>query len=308
VSLEVLNRLYGLDGKIIFSKGAGDFVYAEIRTAVSNARICLYGGQVLSFTPVKVGNDVFFVSSKSYFARGQPIKGGVPICWPWFGADPEHRGRGSHGFTRNLNWNVQKVDFTNDAVSIRLKLDSNSISQEVWPFKSELDLNITVSETLEICLTTSNTGDQPMPVSQALHSYFPVGQINQTSVTGFDNCPYLDSIDNAIEKNQQGDILFSEEVDRIYLRSPDIQIIEDRSKGRQISIDSAGSGSTVVWNPWIDKSIAMGDFGDDDYQVMLCVETANAGPDLIQIEAGGQHSIKLSISVQSNLNIKPLDN
>jgi glucose-6-phosphate 1-epimerase len=297
--LTQLNQDFGQGEALRFVAGDGGFIYAEINTPQAQARLCTYAGQLLSYRPIDQNEDLFFLSSKAYYRPGQAIKGGVPICWPWFGAHAQDPKLPAHGFVRNRQWQVSGSSQNADG-SIRLCLrgPSDEQTRQLWPHQAELELELEIGAQLSLSLITRNQGSESLPLTQALHTYFRVGDIDQVRVSGLDQRPYLDATDGYAPKRQQGDIQINGEVNRIYTELQDSPIqIHDLSLGRRIDIDCQGSRSAVVWNPWIATAQAMADLEDNDYQRMLCVETSNAGPDIIQLAPGAEHRLQASYRI-----------
>lgn len=284
MSIEQLNRDHGIAGQVEFIEGQGGFPLIHINNAKANALISVYGGQVLSFRPAGKTGDLMFLSEKAYYQAEKAIKGGVPICWPWFGPDPQGKGRPAHGFVRNRMWNVMEtmVDENGDA-KVVLGLTDTPETQTLWPHSFNLTLEITVGDSLNLALITRNTGDQAFTVTQAFHTYFSVGDIHQIRVSGLEGREYIDKVDGGQQKMQSGAVTINSEVDRIYLDVLNDLIIHDTALKRKIRIASQGSQTAVVWNPWAKISVEMGDLQDDDYLRLLCVETTNAATDIITI-------------------------
>src|SRR5665647_850684 len=173
MSIEQLNADYGIVGQLRFIEDKGGFPFIEISSAKASALISVYAGQVLSFRPVGEVDDLMFLSEKAYYQTGKAIKGGVPICWPWFGADPEGLGRPAHGFVRNRLWNVVATETTADGdTRVTLGLMDTPETRAIWPQSFTLALEITVGNSLNLELVTRNTGTQTFPVTQAFHTYF----------------------------------------------------------------------------------------------------------------------------------------
>lgn len=287
-----LNKTYSIPGQLEFIKGQGGFPLARIDNGKARALISIYAGQVLSFQPVNQAHDLLFVSDTAHYCQGKAIKGGIPICWPWFGPDPEAGGRPAHGFVRNRLWTVRTTEALVDGdTRITLGLVDSAETRSIWPGAFDLSLQVTVGNALRVELLTCNTGNQLFTITQALHSYFNIGAIAQVQVLGLDNVDYLDKAGGGSRNTQTGIIQFDKEVDRIYLETAPGLAIDDAALGRRISITSSGSHTTVVWNPWADIAAKMDDLGDDDYQHFVCVETANAATDSVEIEAGGEYRL-----------------
>ena len=276
------------------------FTYIEINNAKAHATISTYSGQVLSYRPKTQKDDLLFVSDKAYYESGKAIKGGIPVCWPWFGADPDDLGRPAHGFVRNRQWEVSGSESLADgSTKVILELADSEETRKIWPHPFKLNIEITVGDSLGVALVTHNNGDKNVTISQALHTYFYVGDIGKVSVLGLDGVEYLDKVDDFDEKTQSGPVTINGEVDRIYKGVSGELVIEDESLGRKIRIASTGCSTAVVWNPWSEIAASMGDLDDDDYRKMICVETANAGPETVEVAAGNSYRLEAVYTIDS---------
>lgn len=299
MTIERLNAEFGIAGKLSVVAGPGGLPMVDIDTGTAKARVSVYAGQVLSFRPAGQAADLMFLSEKAYYADGKAIKGGMPVCWPWFGPDPEGKGRPGHGFVRNRAWTLRGTEALADGrVRVRVGLIDTEETRAVWPESFDLEVQVTVGASLETALVTRNKGTAPFPLTQALHTYFRVGDIGRVKVTGLDGRTYIDKMDGGKEKTQQGAVAIAGETDRIYTGVAGPLAIEDGALGRRIVISAAGSASAVVWNPWAATAASMADLNDDDYKVMICVETTNAGPDVVQVPAGGEYRLVATYAVE----------
>jgi glucose-6-phosphate 1-epimerase len=293
-----LNADYGIANKVKFVAGKGSFPVIEIKNEYAQAVISLYGGQVLSFQPVTQTQDLMFVSTQAFYQTGKAIKGGTPICWPWFGNDPEEKGRSSHGFVRNRLWQMREVVSTQDgATKIIMGLVDTDETRKIWDYSFDLAIAITVGSSLTIELITRNTGNKPFSITQAMHTYFRIGDINQVQVLGLEAKDYIDKVDGGKQKTQSGIVTFSEECDRIYLNVPSELVINDAAGDRKIKITTTNSNTAIVWNPGSVVSAKMADLGDLDYQHFVCVETANAANEIIEISAGSEYQLIANYSI-----------
>ncbi|MDQ5769857.1 D-hexose-6-phosphate mutarotase [Thiothrix subterranea] len=279
--------------------GNGGLPMINVSNDHADAVISVYAGQILSFTP-KGAADVLFVSDKAYYAEGKAIKGGVPICWPWFGADPEGKGRPAHGFMRNRMWSEWETrDNADGSTTVILGVESSPETLAIWPHAFRLAMEITVGKTLQLALVTRNTGDAAFTITQAMHTYFAVGDIAQTIVTGLEGTQYLDKAadGNGATKQQDGSISINSEVDRVYLGVPAELAIVDGALNRTIRITSSGNKTAVVWNPWAKIAAGMADLQDDDYTRFVCVETTNAADNVVEVVAGGEFRLTAEYGV-----------
>jgi glucose-6-phosphate 1-epimerase len=264
--------------------------------------VSIYAGQVLSFQPANEQHNLMFLSKAAYYEAGKSIKGGTPICWPWFGPHPEQLGRPAHGFVRNRFWKVTGTEVTaNGECKISLGLADTLETQAIWPHSFKLSLEITVGESLNLELITHNLTTHAFHVTQALHTYFKVGHIDQVAISGLEGIKYIDKTDNGLQKLQAGPVTIDTEVDRIYQGTHGEVLIDDAAFARRIRITSAGSKTTVVWNPWAKISAEMGDLKDDDYERFVCVETANAGVDIREVGAGNEVRLAANYRIEPHL-------
>lgn len=292
MNIEQLNADYGIGDKVVFVAGKGGFPVIEIKNEFATGKVSLYGGQVLSFLPVGQTQDMMFVSSQAYYQSGKAIKGGTPVCWPWFGPDPEDKGRASHGIARNRLWEMRDVAITQDGSTVvEMGLKDTAETRSIWNHSFDMSLAVTLGSTLTLELTTRNQGTEPFSITQALHTYFRIGDISQVRVLNLEDTSYLDKVDGGKNKTQTGAVTFDAECDRIYLDVPSQLVIDDAALGRKIKITAANSNTAIVWNPAAEISAKMADLGDLDYQKFVCVETANAANEIIEIAAGEDYNM-----------------
>ena len=302
MDIEQLNIDFGIADHIKFIQGTGGFPFIRVDNEKASAIISIYAAQVLSYQPANEPHNLVFLSEAAYYEAGKGVKGGVPICWPWFGPDPERRGRPAHGFVRTRFWNVRKTGINPDGdCKITPGLTDFPETRAIWPHLFDLSLEITVGESLDLQLVTGNPTGQPVSVTQALHTYFKVGDISQVAIFGLEGNEYVDKTDNAVVKVQTGAITIDREVVRIYRHVQRALIIEDAALNRRIRITTRGSKTAVVWNPWVKISAEMGDLEDDDYERFVCVETANADLDVIEVPAGGEHRLAANYRIERDL-------
>ncbi len=235
---------------------------------------------------------IIWLSAEARFAPGQSLRGGVPICWPWFGAHESDSSLPAHGYARTQPWRlIARQELAADRTRLEFELEENRRSRAMWPHAVRLRYAITIGEALELELESLNTGSEPVTIGAALHTYFLVGDIAATRVDGLSGCDYLDKVAGFERGRQNGPVTFSGETDRIYLNTPRRCEIADPVLGRRIVLDSRGSASTVVWNPGPAVAARMGDLGPEGWRRMLCVETANAAEDRITLAPGAGHTL-----------------
>ena len=294
---DALNERFAVADHLAFCAGPGGLTVAEIANARAAARVALHGAHVLSYQP-RGRRPVLWMSARSRFEAGAPIRGGIPICWPWFGPHPTDEDKPAHGFARTAEWAVLGAEGLGDGSSrIRLELSDSETTRELWPHAFALELAVTVGAELTVDLNVTNPGPGPMVSGGALHSYFHVARVAEVAIGGLDGCGYIDKLDPGDRKVQRGPITIAAETDRVYLDTVGECTIDDSRLNRRITVAKSGSRSTVVWNPWIAKSARMTDFGDDESPGMVCVETANAADDVVTVPPGGTHRLQATIRV-----------
>jgi len=301
MTLEELTAEHAIPDQLVFIAGPGGLPFIQVRNAHAEALVSVQGGQVLSYRPMGADADLLYLSEQAVYQPGKAIRGGVPVCWPWFGADPQGLGRPAHGFARTRLWSVAGTATTPEgATQITLELRDTPETRAIWPHAFRLTLAITVGATPRLALTTHNTGTAPFAITQALHSYFAVGDSAQATVSGLDGCRYIDKAAGAggAVTSQTGAVHFTAEVDRIYTGAPPVLRLDDGARPRSVRIGSEGSHTAVVWNPGVAIAAGMADLPDDGYRRFVCVETANAADDAVTVAPGAQHQLVAQIATE----------
>lgn len=228
------------------------------------AAIALQGAHLLSWQP-EGEEPVLWMSSASAFKEGVAIRGGIPICWPWFGP----AGKPSHGFARNMTWELTDHQETDEGVVLTLTLKSSPETLALWPHEFTLTARFTLGATCHIEL--ESTGD--FEANSALHTYFNIGDIASVSVKGLGNS-FIDKVDGAKAKQTEGDLTFTGQTDRIYTQPQSTSEIVDPVLKRTLVVAHENNSDVVAWNPGSELSVSMADMPDDGYKTMVCVETA----------------------------------
>lgn len=266
--------------------GLGGFPRYEISTPLAEAHVYLHGAHVTHFAPA--GQDpVLFMSNQSTFLPGKPIRGGVPVIFPWFGP----RKAPSHGFARTRDWTPESlIQQPGGQVVLTLRLEPDDETRALWDEPWVLRHRITIGSSLTMELEIENRGTAPFQCEEALHTYFRVSDIRRVLLHGLAGVEYIDQRVGKLGKHRDDQpIAFTGETDREYLHTPATCMIEDPGLSRRIVVEKTGSLSTVVWNPWIDKARAMADFGDNEWPRMLCVESGNIADNALEIAPGARH-------------------
>jgi glucose-6-phosphate 1-epimerase len=252
-----------------------------IDTELARCEIALNGAQVLSFVPRSDGRDLLWCSS-GRLAPGRPVRGGVPVCWPWFAKQDRPPEAIQHGFVRRMRWRVTTcAERTDGQVRVVMQLTAPEDGWPDglgWPMACTPELEIVIGEALQMSLCTRNAGDAPVTLTQALHTYFRIGDVRRIGLDGLQGLRYLDKLHDFAEFGQDAPWTFDGACDRIYLRSGSRHRIDDPVLDRSIRIESKCSSSTVVWNPGADGIAALGDVPLADWYQYVCVEAANCAP------------------------------
>ena len=296
-----LNKQFGINGQLAFREDSSGLLIVEINNAQATAAICLQGAHLMSWHPNSQAVPVVWLSRDAKLAVGKSIRGGAPVCWPWFGAHATEPTFPGHGFARTVPWQVIETGSEPDgATRITLRLVKNEKTRAQWPYTSQLDLTVIVGATLRMELTTENTGDADFIIGEALHTYLQVGDISAVRVTGLEGCDYWDKVGGSTLRKQTGAISFAGETDRVYINSAAVCVIEDDKLKRRIRVAKSGSLSTVVWTPWTEKAQKMGDMGQPEgWREMLCVESANAIENVVNLPAGSKHTLIVEYRAES---------
>lgn len=266
-----------------------------IDTDFARCEISLFGAQVLSFVPKADGRDLLWCS-QARRVDGRPVRGGVPVCWPWFARQGVPESAPQHGFVRTADWEAESVtDEPDGTVTVALALRPQFAG---WPPDCAPRLTVSVGPALTIALHTVNRSPKPVMLTQALHTYFRVGHVAEVGIDGLQGLHYLDKIEDFAEFEQSAPWRFDRACDRIYLRSGPRHVIRDDVLGRSIRIDSEGSASTVVWNPGADGVRQFPDIPPADWFQYVCIEAANCAPlDVVTLPPGGATHLVQRISV-----------
>ena len=298
--LEKLQKEYAMSGLISFHLNDEGVIVADIDNDFATASISLNGGHLLSWQPKDQVKPVIWLSKQAKIAAGKSIRGGIPLCWPWFGAHSSEDTYPAHGYARTSHWAVtETAALANGETEIELSLEESEASETYWPYATPLTLRITIGKTLKLALTTRNDSADSVTITEALHTYFHISDITSVSVTGLENTEYLDKVDNFASKRQEGNIQFHSETDRVYINSAQDCTIIDPELQRRIHISKSSSNATIVWTPWTEKAEKMGDLGENDgWRTMLCVESGNAMENTITIAPGNSHTLVAHYSVE----------
>jgi len=281
---------FSLPAALSVQPGQGDLPRLTIETDHCTAAQYLHGATVTHWQPA--GHEpVLFTSGQAVFRDGKAIRGGVPICFPWFGSHPADADAPSHGLVRTVPWQLTQTAQGPAGVETQMVTTVDQL---------HADYRVTFGKQLTLNLTVTNITDTDQTFETALHSYFVVGDVRQINIAGLEHAPYIDQLQNNKRCTQdENPLTFAAETDRIYTDNQATCVLTDPVIGRQITVEKLGSRSTVVWNPWIDKAHRLADFGDDEWTGMCCVESANIGDDAVRLAPGASHTLLVKISVET---------
>jgi len=296
---EAKSHRFDIPGVLHFEQGPGELTRAVISTPEADADIYLQGAHVAHWTP-RGQRPVLFVSPKSVFAPGKAIRGGVPVIFPWFGPRSDGKPGPSHGFVRTLDWTVENACLRSDGkVEITFVLRPSDVARGFGYGAFHLRYRVSIGAELELELDARNDAEEPLACEEALHTYLAVGDVTKALVFGLDGTTYLDKTDGCQRKTLDGrPVRFSKEIDQVHFGAKGACVIHDPVWNRQIVIEKIGSHTTVLWNPWIEKTKTMSDMPSDGWKQMICVETANAADDAIVLSPGASHKLRAHIHVR----------
>jgi glucose-6-phosphate 1-epimerase len=256
----------------------------------------LHGAHVTSWKPAGA-EEVFFVSRQSRWQHGEPIRGGVPVCFPWFGNNADNPNAPAHGLVRTKPWQLESIVQSDGAITVGMFTESDDETRRWWPGDFRLALHATFGSTLTFELAVTNTGTTTRRFEEALHAYIRVGDIHDVRVRGLDATKFLDKPDANLEKVQHGDITIVSETDRVFLDTTGPVDVDDAALRRRVRTVKDRSLTTVVWNPWVAKAQALSDLADDEWPEFVCVETCNVAAFAVELAAGQCHMMRSVVSV-----------
>ncbi len=289
LTLDQLRARFGEMSGVRLESGPGGLIRVAIATPQVSGQVYLHGAHVSQWQPQGEA-PVLWMSGSSRFEAGKPIRGGVPICFPWFGAKADDASAPGHGLARTHVWHASGIRQTADGEVV--------VELETLLLDYALTYTVTFGRSLTMTLHVRNGAATARRFEAALHTYLTVGDARQVRLSGLAGATYIDKVDGGHRKVQGAEpIMFTQETDRLYLNTTSACVLEDPVLLRRIRVEKSGSHATVVWNPWIAKSAAMEDFGDDEWPGMCCIETANANDNAVTLAPGEDHSMTAAIHV-----------
>ena len=282
---EKIQSLYAQFGQI---KGISIELYKRliaisVKNDAATATIFLQGAQLAEYK--KKGQEpLLWLSEQCDYQVGSPLRGGVPVCWPWFGdisRNPDAVKQQvigddlpAHGLVRSVEWELVEINLL-DKNTTQLILSLDVQPSEQWPYAARLQLEVTVGTELTLQLSVTNKSEKSFTFTSALHTYLNISDITQVQVKGLEHATYLDTLDNWSTQSSTEPLSVKGELDSVYTNISQSVLVEDKQWNRSISLQGINAPDLVAWNPWIKKSQALSQFADTDYQQMLCLESAH---------------------------------
>src|ERR1051326_7409802 len=292
--------MHTLPDSVRLESGRGGLRRLVVAAKQGEGEIYLHGGHVTHFQP-RGQKPLLFMSGKSWFETGKPIRGGVPVCFPWFGTGHDGKHAPPHGFSRLVDWELASANQRTDgSVDVQLKFASTDATRRQWDADFEVDYRVTIGAVLAMEFSVRNTSLKPIRIEEALHTYLAVSDVRQVNVEGLANTRYSCTVPTPRNTTEgSAPIRIVEETDRIYWNTRSTCIVHDPAWKRRLVIEKTGSDTTVLWNPWIAKAKGMPDFGDDEWPFMLCIETCNVRDCAVIIQPGQTHTMTATVRAES---------
>lgn len=289
-AIDELNEAHGLPGFVRFVAGAGGLPKALLTSETARAEVFLHGAHVTAFQP-EGQKPLIFLGRSARYEETKAIRGGVPICFPWFGSKEGDSGAPSHGLARTKAWSVSRTSHDEHGVELEM-------ATTIEPF--HVTYTVRVASSLTLTMNVTNQSERSERFEQALHTYFAVSDIRHIEIRGLQGATYLDQLaDRAKCVEGETAIRFTGETDRVYLSTSPKKIVADPGLGREIVIETIGARSTVVWNPWVEKTDRMSDLEQDEWTRMVCVETGNIADDAVELAPGERWHLSTVVSPQT---------
>ena len=295
-AVEELERRFGIPGVARISEGNGGLLRIQTTGSRAEGEMYLHGAHVTSWKPA--GNDeVLFLSTKSRWQEAQAIRGGIPICFPWFRAKADDPKAPAHGFVRTRSWQLESIVEDKSGVSVSLSIESDEQTRRWWPADFRLLHRVVFGPKLTLELICSNTGKTGLRFEEALHTYNRVADVANVRLEGLDAVHFLDNTDSNVAKVQHGDVTIASATDNAFLGTQnDVDLIDPELR-RHIRLEKANSLTTVVWNPWREGAARLGDLGDGEWTQFLCVEASNILAAPVTLAPGEEHKMTAVLSV-----------
>lgn len=297
MNIDELDDKFGIEGEIGFYE-EDELVYVMVSNKYADSTICLYGAHIISYSPAR-NMEILWMSPYSSFEQGKAIRGGIPVCFPWFGPHQTDENLPQHGFARIMNWEVIKTETLDSGENlIGLQLNSSDKTKEFWPHDFCAEMIFTVGTKLNVTLKVSNTSTEAIEYTSALHSYFSLSGIENITIEGLENTRYQNQLDGGDYIQETPLLSINKAETRHYYNTETTCVINDSIFNRRISIEKSGSKNTTVWNPWVETCAEMDDMPNNAYETFVCLETVNKIDDVIKLTPGESHETTAIISAE----------
>ncbi|ABM04103.1 Aldose 1-epimerase [Psychromonas ingrahamii 37] len=290
-----LFKIKTLSTAISIQADAAGYEFLIIEHKKFNAAFALHGGHLVHFQ-LKEQQPIIWLSKTAIYNQQKAIRGGVPVCWPWFGAADKSLGENlpAHGFARTSKWELAAHNEFPEGVEIELRLTDSAATRDIWPFQFELLLKATLTDQIKLELISKNTGNIPFSYRGALHSYLNISTPESCAISGLNN-HYNDSLDNGLAKSGDSTLQITGPIDAIYKKALSPITLSDKQFNRQLIIDNSGNDAEVLWTPWIAGAKAFADMPDQGYKTMFCIESAITNKSGVRVKPGHSHSLSTTI-------------
>jgi len=291
-----LDRRFGIAGLARVCDGQGGLARVDITSPLAHGEMYLHGAHVTSWCPAG-GKEVLFLSTKSRWQEGQAIRGGIPICFPWFRGKTDDSHAPAHGFVRTRSWQLESISQTSAGITVSMLIGSDEQSRRWWPGEFRLMHRVTFGSKLKLELVCVNTGENPFRFEEALHTYNRVAEVGTARLRGLDGTRFLDNTAGNKERTQTGDVTIASQTDNAYVNTQSAVDLLDATMQRRIRLQKTNSQTTVVWSPWQEAAGGLRDLGDGEWKQFLCVEASNIMGAAITLEPGQEHTMSAVLSV-----------
>ena len=291
-----LDRRFGIPGIARVCEGEGGLARVDISSPVARGKMYLHGAHVTSWRPGG-GDEVLFLSTKSRWEEGQAIRGGIPICFPWFRGKADDPTAPAHGFVRTRSWQLYSIIEDQDGVAVTVFIESDLQTRRWWPGEFRLVHRVTFGTQLKLDLVCLNTGKELFHFEEALHTYNRVADVKNVRLAGLDGTRFLDNTDSNQAKTQVGDVTIASQTDNAFINTGSAVDLLDPGMQRRIHLRKTKSDTTVVWNPWQEGASRMRDLGEDEWKQFLCVEASNIIGAAVTLAPEQEHTMSAVLSV-----------
>ncbi len=318
MELAELRRRFAIPGVLGFEKTESGLVVAQVKMPAAEATIYTQGAHLTHWKPAGQA-PVIFLSQRAEFVPGKPIRGGVPVVFPWFSERHDGKTGPQHGFARISEWELAAAMLAGDELHLTWTLEPNELSRSLGFDHFKLAYRMAIGRTLTLELAVANdsgngggaSGSEatkaemaangaPLVFEEALHTYYAVADARKVSISGLEGVTYIDKVDGFKHKVQAaGTLRFEGRTDRPYLNTEATCVLDDPAGGRTITVAKTGSKSTVVWNPWQEFTATMADMEPDAWLHMTAIETANVDVDTVTLKPGETHAMQAHVTIEA---------